>query len=113
MSDLRGLPPTVPVWSDDPDEPSARLFFPYLSRGALYAGVREGAIPSVRIRGRVFVVTAKCLALLGLDGDARVDAPMGNPGLVVQQEGSASNGQGQLPARMPEPGRESSSEEAS
>lgn len=56
---------TVPVWSDDPDEPTAAKVLD-LSRGSAYAAVRRGDIPVLRFGSRVVVPVAKLLELVGI-----------------------------------------------
>jgi hypothetical protein len=61
---VAALPPTIPVWDNDPDKPSARWIFPDLGRGTLYEGVRRGDIPSIRVAGRILLPTARLLELV-------------------------------------------------
>jgi transcriptional regulator with XRE-family HTH domain len=61
--DLDALPPTLPVWSSDSDEPCAGRLLG-VSRGTAFEAVRRGDIPSLRIAGRIRVPTAALRRLL-------------------------------------------------
>ena len=91
---IADLPVTVPVWDEDPAKPSARLFFPDLSRGALYEGCRRGEVPCLRIGKRLLCPTARLLELVGVadlaatNGKEMVDAMNGRraTGGAIQSE---------------------------
>jgi hypothetical protein len=76
------LPPTIPVWDDDLNKPSARWIFPDLGRGTLYSGIRQGHIPCVRIGGRILLPTAALRQLVGAAEEVSPPAsgfPLGVP----------------------------------
>jgi hypothetical protein len=68
---LAGLPPTLPIWHDDPDEPSARAFFPTVGRGTLYEAARRGELPTIKLGRRLLCPTARLLELVGAPQEMR------------------------------------------
>jgi hypothetical protein len=70
---LGALPPTLPVWTDDPATPSAGRLLGYGSKSAAYRDARpDGPIPTIATGERTRVVpTTAVLRRLGVDGADR------------------------------------------